>query len=268
MFISGTTQIFVIFAHPSRQVRAPTLFNRKFEELGVDHVMIPIDVAPSNLSDCVNSMRGIENLRGGVVTIPHKIEIAKLCDELGPGGQATGAVNAIRYDLDGRLYGDNFDGVGFVAGLKGNGNLLDNKKFLIVGAGGAARAIATELANVAIGRLDITNRSNDKADKVVEIVKSLTGTEKFASVLQSQIDFRSYDYVINATSLGLRTEDPLPFSISSLNSSCVVCDIIMKPKETKLLKAANQAGMKVHYGKHMLDYQISFIAEFIRAFQP
>ena len=74
--------------------------------------------------------------------------------------------------------------------------------------------------------------------------------------------------MINATSLGLRIEDPLPFSISSLNSSCVVCDIIMKPKETKLLKAANQAGMKVHYGKHMLDYQISFIAEFIKAFQP
>ncbi len=268
MLISGTTQIFVIFAHPSGQVRAPSLFNRKFEELGIDHIMIPIDVAPLDLSDCVNSMRKIKNLRGGVVTIPHKIEIAKLCDELGPGGKATGAVNAIRYDLDGRLYGDNFDGVGFVAGLKDKGNILKHKKFLIVGAGGAARAIATELVNEPIGSLDITNRSHDKADEVVEIVKSLKKTDKFASISQSQIDFTSYDYVINATSLGLQDDDPLPFNVSALNFNCVVCDIIMKPKETALLKAANEAGMKVHYGKHMLDYQISFIAEFIGAFEP
>ena len=268
MLISGTTQIFVIFAHPSGQVRAPSLFNRKFEELGIDHVMIPIDVAPSNLSACVNSMRGIENMRGGVVTIPHKVEIAKLCDELGPGGRATGAVNAFRYDKDGRLYGDNFDGVGFVSGLKDNGNDLEHKKILIVGAGGAARAIAAELVTEPIANLDIVNRSHDKADEVVEIVKSVTQTDKLSSIVQSQIDFERYDYVINATSLGLRPDDPLPFSITALNSECVVCDIIMKPEETALLHAANQAGMKVHYGKHMLDYQISFIAEFIGAFKP
>lgn len=268
MFITGTTQLFVIFAHPCVQVRAPTLFNRKFEELGIDHIMIPIDVAPPNLSDCVNSMRKINNLRGGVVTIPHKIEIAKLCDKLGPGGRATGAVNAFRYDLEGRLYGDNFDGVGFVAGLKDNGNILKHKKFLIVGAGGAARAIARELVIEPISSLDITNRSHDKADEVVEIVKSLTGTDKFASILQSQIDFKSYDYVINATSLGLQDDDPLPFSIPDLNLDCVVCDIIMKPEHTALLKAANHAGMKTHYGKHMLDYQIPFIANFIGAFEP
>ncbi len=267
MFISGTTQIFVIFAHPSGQVRAPSLFNRKFEELGIDHVMIPIDVAPCNLSACVNSMRGIENLRGGVVTIPHKVEIAKLCDELGPGGKATGAVNAFWYDKDGRLYGDNFDGVGFVAGLKENGNVLKNKNFLIVGAGGAARAIAAQLVNEPISSLDITNRSHDNANEVVEIVKSVTQNDKISSILQSQIDFSRYDYVINATSLGLRSDDPLPISISTLNSNCVVCDIIMKPEETALLHEANQAGMKVHYGKHMLDYQISFIAEFIGAFK-
>ena len=127
MFISGTTNLFVIFAHPAEQVRAPTLFNKKFEELRIDSVMIPIDVPPSHLKDCVYSMRGIKNLRGGVVTIPHKVEIAKLCDKLGTGGKATGAVNAIRFEEDGILHGDNFDGIGFVAGLKDYGHLLKDK---------------------------------------------------------------------------------------------------------------------------------------------
>ena len=105
MSISGTTKLFVIFAHPAEQVRAPTLFNKKFKELSIDSVMIPIDVPPSHLKDCVYSMRGIKNLRGGVVTIPHKVEIAKLCDKLGAGGKATGAVNAIRFEEDGILHG-------------------------------------------------------------------------------------------------------------------------------------------------------------------
>ena len=267
MPISGTTQIFVIFAHPSGQVRAPTLFNKKFEEQGVDNVMIAIDVPPSGLADCVNSMRAVKNIRGGVVTIPHKVDIANLCDILGPGAKATGAVNAFRFDEDGRLYGDNFDGVGFVAGLKDHGFSVVGKKILLVGAGGAARALAASLVKEPIDRLNITNRSHTKAEEIVNIVTSVTSADNFMSIEVSKIDYAIYDIVINATSLGLNTDDPLPFSISELKSECVVCDIIMKPEETTLLKAAKKAGLGVHYGKHMLDYQIPFIEEFIGAFK-
>jgi len=267
MSISGTTKLFVIFAHPAKQVRAPTLFNKKFEELRIDSVMIPIDVPPSHLKDCVNSMRGIKNLRGGVVTIPHKVEIAKLCDKLGTGGKATGAVNAIRFEEDGMLHGDNFDGIGFVAGLKDYGHLLKDKKILIVGAGGASRALAVELISEPIKSLNITNRSFEKAKKVVQTVKSVRQTDKINAVEKEHIDYAEYDFVINATSLGMKSDDPLPFPIISLRPDCVVCDIIMKPEETKLLSAAKRSGIKVHYGKHMLDYQISFIAEFIGAFK-
>ena len=267
MSISGTTKLFVIFAHPAKQVRAPTLFNKKFEELRIDSVMIPIDVQPSFLKDCVNSMRGIKNLRGGVVTIPHKVEIAKLCDKLGAGGKATGAVNAIRFEEDGILHGDNFDGIGFVAGLKDYGHLLKGKKILIVGAGGASRALAVELISEPIKSLNITNRSFEKAQKVVQTVKSVRQTDKINAIKKENIDYAEYDFVINATSLGMKSDDPLPFPIISLRSDCVVCDIIMKPEETKLLSAAKRSGIKVHYGKHMLDYQISFIADFIGAFK-
>ena len=267
MSISGTTKLFVIFAHPAEQVRAPTLFNKKFEELRIDSVMIPIDVPPSHLKDCVYSMRGIKNLRGGVVTIPHKVEIAKLCDKLGAGGKATGAVNAIRFEEDGILHGDNFDGIGFVAGLKDYGHLLKDKKILIVGAGGASRALAVELISEPIKSLNITNRSFEKAKKVVQTVKSVRQTDKINAIEKEHIDYAEYDFVINATSLGMKSDDPLPFPIISLRPDCVVCDIIMKPQETKLLSAAKRSGIKVHYGKHMLDYQVSFIADFIGAFK-
>ena len=267
MSISGTTKLFVIFAHPAQQVRAPTLFNKKFEELRIDSVMIPIDVPPSHLKDCVYSMRGIKNLRGGVVTIPHKVEIAKLCDKLGVGGKATGAVNAIRFEEDGILHGDNFDGIGFVAGLKDYGHLLKDKKILIVGAGGASRALAVELISEPIKSLNITNRSFEKAKKVVQTIKSVRQTNKINAIEKKHIDYAEYDFVINATSLGMKSDDSLPFPIISLRPDCVVCDIIMKPQETKLLSAAKRSGIKVHYGKHMLDYQVSFIADFLGAFK-
>ena len=267
MSISGTTKLFVIFAHPAKQVRAPTLFNKKFEELRIDSVMIPIDVPPSYLRDCVKSMRGIKNLRGGVVTIPHKVEIAKLCDKLGAGGKATGAVNAIRFEKEGILHGDNFDGIGFVAGLKDYGHLLKDKKILIVGAGGASRALAAELISEPIKSLNITNRSFEKAKKVVQTVKSVRRTDKINAVEKEHIEYAEYDFVINATSLGMKSDDPLPFPIISLRPDCVVCDIIMKPEETKLLSAAKRSGIKVHYGRHMLAYQIPFIADFIGAFK-
>ena len=267
MSISGTTKLFVIFAHPAEQVRAPTLFNKKFKELSIDSVMIPIDVPPSHLKDCVYSMRGIKNLYGGVVTIPHKVEIAKLCDKLGAGGKATGAVNAIRFEEDGILHGDNFDGIGFVAGLKDYGHLLKDKKILIVGAGGASRALAVELISEPIKSLNITNRSFEKAKKVVQTIKSVRQTNKINAIEKKHIDYAEYDFVINATSLGMKSDDSLPFPIISLRPDCVVCDIIMKPQETKLLSAAKRSGIKVHYGKHMLDYQVSFIADFIGAFK-
>ncbi len=267
MVISGTTKIFVIFAHPSEQVRAPTLFNEKFYEKGIDNVMIPIDVSPLNLATCVQSFRGISNLCGGVVTIPHKVEIAKLCDKLGPGAKATGAVNAVRFDENGTLYGDNFDGVGFVAGLKDHKHSLWNKEILIVGAGGASRALASELVNEPIKCVKITNRSSDKAKEVVQIVKSVRKTDKIEWVPREQVNFSTFDIVINSTSLGLKLNDPLPIDVKMLGRDCVVCDIIMKPEETALLSAAKQAGLRVHYGKHMLDYQISFIADFIGAFK-
>ncbi|MGC6516733.1 MAG: shikimate dehydrogenase family protein [Candidatus Puniceispirillaceae bacterium] len=262
MPISGTTKLFGCIAHPTDHVRAPSLFNPQFSQKGQDAVMVPVDIAPDNIKAGIDGLRAMPNFIGAAVTIPHKMTIAALCDELGPVAKITGAVNAIRF-IDGKLYGDNFDGAGFVAGLYGQGHDLRGKKCLIIGAGGAARAIAYALSCEEIGGLTVYNRTKDKAADLVKAVK-MQKPEAMIAVAES-LEVSSFDIVINATALGLKEDDPLPCDISSLSKEALLCDIIMVPAETKLLKAAAKQGITCHYGRHMLDYQIALISAFIGA---
>jgi len=272
--ITGTTRFWGCIAHPSDHVRAPQLFNADFMEAGEDKVMIPIDIVPENLANAIEGLRRIENFVGAAVTIPHKMPLAALCDRLGPGGQATGAVNAVYFNEARELIGDNFDGEGFVAGLIGENpcgyakpqDHFTDKKILIVGAGGAARAIAVSVARQNPASVDIANRTFSRADDAVKTVTELVSGAQSNAYHSDDIAWSGYDMVINATSLGLYPEDSLPVDLDGLTAECLVCDIIMRPKDTQLLMAAKQAGFKVHYGHHMLDYQMSLIGQFIKAY--
>ena len=260
--ISGTTKIFGCIAHPTDHVRAPSLFNPIFEEKGSDAVMIPIDILPNKLEEGIAGLRAMPNFMGAAVTIPHKMPIAELCDELGEVARITGAVNAIRFE-EGRLKGDNFDGAGFVTGLYDQGHSLENKKCLIIGAGGAARAIAYALCLESISRLDVCNRTPDKAQALVEAVQKQNSNAKIEQV--NDLLVGDYDVVINATSLGLHDGDNLPCNVDELSDNALVCDIIMVPEETALLKAASNRDIACHYGRHMLDSQLALIKQFIGA---
>ena len=149
-WVTGTTRFFGTIAHPADHVRAPMVFNPIFAERGLDHVMVPIDAPPGSLTEIVAALRAIPNFGGMAVTIPHKMEIAALCDTLGLAARLTGAVNAVRFDADGSMHGDNFDGQGFVAGLHHQGHDPAEKDVLIMGAGGAARAIALALCEAVL----------------------------------------------------------------------------------------------------------------------
>ena len=274
MNISGTTEVFGCIAHPTDHVRAPQLFNQAFQEQGLDKIMVPVDITPEGLDAAINGLRNLPNFKGAAVTIPHKLELAKLCDELGEGAQIAGAVNAISFTSDRRLIGDNFDGKGFVQGLIGENPLrlsspqdaIKEKKIIIVGAGGAARAIALSLSHAQPGALDVTNRTAQRADEVVSLLKHISPNAPASVCVLNEVRWHEYDMVINATSLGLHAHDPLPIPVKDLNADCLVCDIIMKPQETQLLQEAAQAGLTTHYGRHMLDYQMNLIARFIGAY--
>ena len=258
--ITGRTRIYGIIADPVAQVRTPEVFNRLFEQQGTDAVMLPFHVGADGLEAVIAGLRKMKNLGGIVVTVPHKTAIAALCDELEDAGRMVGAVNTLRRTEDGRMVGNMFDGLGFVAGLKAQGHDPAGKKILLAGAGGASGAIAFALVEAGSASLTIANRTETKARNLVERIAAHYPTSR---VMVGDFNPAGYDLVVNATSLGMQPEDPLPIDPAGLSAETLVAEIIMKPETTALLAVAKERGCPVHYGRHMLDAQVRLIAGFL-----
>ena len=264
--VDGNSRIFGVIAHPVTHVRAPMVFNPRFASAGLSHIMLPIDAPPASLQDIIRGLQSIPNFGGLAVTIPHKLAMAELCDDLGSVARLTGAVNAVRFDPDGLLYGDNFDGAGFVAGCRGNGYEVTGKTVLMLGAGGAARAIAAALCEASVGELIIANRNLAKAQQLADLLVTVGGFANVIAQPLAETDGAGVDMIINSTSLGLHDNDALPLTLDQVSNGTVIADIIMVPAETKWLQDAARRGFAVHHGRHMLDYQIELIGRFIGAF--
>lgn len=266
--ISGKTRIFGVIASPIDHVRAPMVFNPEFAGRGIDAVLVPMHILPENLPETLKALAEMPNCGGVAVTIPHKMTAAGLCDELGAGAEITGAVNAIRFE-GGRLIGDNFDGMGFVAGLVGEGHDPQGADALLLGAGGAGRAVALALAEAGVGRLTIHNRDATKAEALAALLKAQHPQLAVASADAEQINTRKTEanLLINATSLGLHDDDALPLALEGVKKGAVIADIIMVPEITNWLIDAEKRGLTCHKGRYMFDYQKDLIANFIGAWE-
>jgi shikimate dehydrogenase len=264
--ITGSTKIFGVIADPIDHVRAPMVFNPIFERRGIDAVMLPLHIRPHQLEISIRGLADLANMGGVCVTIPHKMKMAELCDDLGLVAQLTGAVNAVRFE-NGRFIGDNFDGEGFVSGLLGEGHDLSEKNILMIGAGGAARAIAVMLAKQPIASLNIANRTIDKARSIADILTLHHPRLEVSAATLDEIPsvIGKADILINTTSLGLHDGDSLPCALEGARPDALAADIIMIPAITSWLKKAEEKGLKIHPGKHMLDYQCNLIGKFIGA---
>ena len=260
----ATTKIYGCIAHPIDHVKAPTLFTSIFKEKQIDAVMIPIHVHPDNLENVVNSLKLVKNFCGMTVTIPHKTLITKLCDNLNDEAFFTGAVNWIKFDKDRKLIGNNFDGQGFVNGFLEQKKVLKNKRICIFGAGGAAVAIASALVDQGIQSLAIVNRDNQKAFALKEKLITKSSSLKVDVFNSNTYVIDDCDVIINATSLGLKKEDIIPFDINKSPEHSVIADIIMEPKDTELLKRAKNLGRSIHYGKYMIESQIDLVGKFLK----
>lgn len=258
MAISGKTAVYGIIADPIGHVRGPTLFNPLFEKLGMDAAMVPFHVTATSLSRAVAGFRAIESLKGWLVTNPHKFAMFHLCDQVDASGTRLQAVNVVRRNSDdGRLIGGNYDGAGFVNGLRHDGIEPKGKDVLMLGAGGAAYAIAFALAEAGVRRLTIANRTRASADALV------TAARKFFPGLNVEVGepkAGDQDMIVNTTSAGLKPDDPLPLATEGLKASSVVVDIIMNPEMTRLLTLAKDRGCRIHLGRHMLDSQFPLLA--------
>ena len=260
----GSTKIYGCIADPIGHVRAPTIFTSIFKEKNIDAVLVPIHTNKDNLKSVISSLKLIKNFRGLTVTIPHKKAIAKLCDYLEPDALFTESVNWIKFDEDRKLIGDNFDGKGFITGLKSQNFLLKNKKICIFGAGGAAVSIACSIAREEIMSLKIINRDLTKADNLLKKIKTISNDLKVEIAnIKDDYFLSEIDIIINATSLGLNKNDKLPFDVTESSPESVIADIIMQPEETELLKTAKNLGRSIHYGKYMIESQINLAGNFL-----
>lgn len=259
--ITGLTRLCAVIADPIHHVRTPQGVNPLLAEAGIDAVLVPIHVGADALRDAVNGFRVMRNFAGCIVTVPHKTSMLALCDSLSEQAQRIGAVNVVRHDRDGRLHGDMLDGAGFIAGLLANGIDPAGRRCLLAGAGGAASAIAFALASSGVSSLDLCNRSAERAQALADRV-----AHWYPDCTPTVVDAgpnADHELVINATSLGLRADDPLPIDVSGLRSSQIVCDIIMDPARTALLAAAEAAGCRTHPGQPMLDHQLRLMIDLL-----
>lgn len=259
MDITGSTTVFAIAADPIAHVKTPQRLNTLLRERAVDGVMVPFHVAAAGLPGLFAGLRGLANLGGIVVTVPHKESAAALCDALTPAAQLIGAVNAVRLQ-DGCLTGGNFDGLGFVAGLRSQGHDPAGRHVYLAGLGGAGKAIACAIADTGPASLSLYNRSSAKAEAFAE---RLARHYPALAIHIAGPRPEACDIAINATSLGLADTDPQPFQLDTLAPGAVVADAVMSRVDTPLLRAAAMRGCRTHPGLYMLEGQITEIARFL-----
>jgi shikimate dehydrogenase len=253
MNISGTTRVFLILGDPVAQVRAPEAFNHLFAKHGVDAVLVPAKVSAANLAAFVKHSLLAENIEGLWLAIPHKTPMVELLDECETLGRVAGAVNAARRNPDGRVEGALFDGVGFVKALDHFGIPISGRNILVVGVGGGGVAIATSLAARGAGRIALFDSTPGRTRAVAARLAAEFGVEV---VSQDTPDPAGFDLVVNATPLGLKAGDPLPFDVARLDADAAVVDILMKNQPTPLLRACHARGITAHPGFEMMVQQV------------
>ena len=264
MKITGSTRFYGCIGDPIKQVKAPTVFSTIFAEKNIEAIMIPVHASAKELKKIIDGFKAIQNFDGLIVTIPHKQTILEFCDRLEPAALKIEAVNSIYFNSDRELIGNNFDGSGFAASLIGYNHIIRDKAIALFGSGGAARSLAFALAEAGAGRLVIINRTVEKAESLAEKLQKLHGNQEITFSCSGQLDLKNVDIAINATSLGLNKEDPLPFNPAETGENCLIAEINVVPDTTSLLESALSIGRKVHYGAPMVDYQIPMHSEFLR----
>jgi shikimate dehydrogenase len=258
--IDGNTLIFATPGNPVAQVRLPQVMEVVFRKLKINAVWVPMHVDHEGLKVVVQALRTMKNFRGITVAIPHKPAIGALLDRLSPRAQAAGAVNLVRLDPDAKLFGDIVDGAGFVRGLELRGHSVRGASVWLVGVGGGGSAIAASLAEAGVGKLYLRDADSARAKAMIERLKQHSPAirAEVAEAVPERVDF-----AVNATPVGLKPDDPLPFDPARLPLTTIVCDIIMKPRDTRLLQAAQARGMRVQHGQHMMDAQVPMYLEFL-----
>jgi shikimate dehydrogenase len=253
---STPTNIICLFGHPIEHSMSPIMQNVAFKDLGLDYVYIAIDIAPNNLKQAFDVVRALD-IKGANITVPHKETTLKYVDEISPLARRIGAINTIKNE-NGRLIGRNMDASGAKKALKEANIDINGKNIMIIGAGGAARALTHSFIEEA-NNLVIINRTSKRGKTLAtELTKEYHKEvlyKKFENKIFEEM-LPSIDILVNTTTLGMFPNiliSPIPKNY--LHEDLTVFDIIYNPLETQLMKNASEKGCKVLGGLDMLIYQ-------------
>jgi shikimate dehydrogenase len=257
--IKGTTRLYGLVGDPLNTAKSPELLNRLFIEQRADAVCVPFQVEADDLSAFVSGARAMRNLSGVLVTMPHKQRMMAFVDDLHPTARQVGALNVIRCDDDGRWVGAIFDGLGCVLGMQWEGNHPANRSVLLIGAGGAGRAIAFAVGSADARSLAIFDVDERRAEDLAESVAAATGCHTHVG----PPDPHGCEIVINATPLGMKPDDPMPVDPNRLEAGSIVVDIINAPDPTALCRAARARGCRTQSGRPMHEGQAVYALRFL-----
>jgi len=259
--LTGKTTVVGVVADPIVHVQIVPLFNALMEKHGKDVVLVPFHVKPEDFATFIAGVRKIRSLAGLVVTVPHKETVTRYCTGLSDASQRIGSANVVRISHEeNTMVGGNFDGAGFTGGLIAQGHQIQGKRVYLAGTGGTGKSLAHALAQRGAAAVGIYNRTESSA---VQLVESLRKHYPEVDTHIATAAPENYDIAVNATSLGLKPDDALPFDLSKLAPTAVVAEVVMAVDMTPLLAAAQQRGHAVHIGRHMINAQINEIAHFL-----
>lgn len=257
--INGDTELIAHLGFPTHAFKAPLIYNPYFESVGVNAVVVPMGCKPDAFAEVLRNLFRLENIRGALITMPHKVSTVGLLDEVTRTARVAGACNAVKRLPDGRLVGDMFDGEGFVRGVRRKGLVLAGARALVVGCGGVGSAIAASLAAADVAELALFDVQDASA---LALAQRLCTEYPQLKVTTGSKDPAGFDLVVNGTPLGMNPGDPLPVDVERLSPQTFVGEVVMRTEMTAFLSAAQARGCRVQIGSDMLFEMIPAYLEF------
>lgn len=251
--LDGSSRLILHIGYPTGSFRAPLIYNPYFESIGLKAAVVPMGVKADDFGTVFPALCQLTNFHGALITMPHKVSIVPMLDEVSEAVRIANACNAVFRRADGALIGDMFDGEGFVLAMTAKGHFLSGGAALVLGCGGVGSAIAAALARHGIRALRLFDRDPAVADQLAGRLRPFYPALK---VQTGSNDPEGMDFIINATPLGMKPDDPMPIELGRLVPGTFVGDVVMTGGKTAFLAAAEARGAKIQLGIDMLYEQI------------
>jgi len=257
--ISGATRVIAHIGFPVHSFKSPMIYNPWFARKGMDAVVVPMGVKAEDFDNSFAAIMAMSNVVGALITMPHKVSVVDLLHETSPAVQIAGACNAVVKRAGGVLAGDQFDGEGFVRGVRRKGRTLAGARVLVAGCGGVGCPIAASLAAAGVMEVALFDARAASADALAQRLRTHYPQLRVST---GSNDPAGFDVVVNATPLGMNAHDPLPLDVARISPGTFVADVVMKSEVTPFLRAALTRGCAVQVGTDMLFEMIPAYLEF------